>query len=469
MSYSIFLESLLRSLFIAFIALGAGSFIVKVFLPQTSRVDVILIPLFLCFFVPPVAVGYGYTAFSYQLIQYPRLNELLYVLIMVSRLAGPAAMFLFFIPALSTRESSHSLFLAVGRRCSLRVFEYFFHTSLWRYFFIFVLVFLFAFNEFELASMMNIKHWSVSLFDAHAQGISLFQGFKLHILPFIVQGVIIIFLCLIPDFLRGMPPSVLGDVKIGGGRFSFFSSIAGISIFVLIIFISFLFPLFFILKSAFRGGLEVFNAHWMFKEIMNSLLFASSATLGIVFISAFLHRVNCFKYRFMHILLFLPILIGVLPFSLMILEIFQLPLINIFYGSPIPLLFALIGWGLPFLIVLQNIQSFSGESESLHSAELLLPISGQAGIQLLWKMRYRKMAWGLLLIFSLTYFNFTAATILAPIEMTTVTERFYNLMHYGESEKLSAVVCVTMIIPILLFFTISTIFKSVVTKWGARA
>jgi hypothetical protein len=158
MSYSIFLESLLRSFAIAVLTLITVLFIIKVFLPHIRRVDFVLTPLFLCFFVPPIAVGYGYTAFSYQLIQYSRLNELLYMLIMVSRLSGPAAILLFFLPLSTTQESFYCFLLSVDKRVSLSFFNYVLHAYLWRYFFVFVLIFLFAFNEFELASMMNIKH-----------------------------------------------------------------------------------------------------------------------------------------------------------------------------------------------------------------------------------------------------------------------------------------------------------------------
>jgi len=465
MSYTIFFDSLLRSLFIALTALGAGMFIVKILLPQSIRINFILIPLFLCFFVPPVAVGYGYTTLSYQLIQYPQLHEYLYIAIMVSRLVGPAVMLLCFLPVSTSRESTHCFFLSLGTMFSFRYVKYCIHAYLWRYAFIFTLLFLFAFNEFELASMMNIEDWSVSLFDAHAQGVEVFSALKLHFLPFTVQLAVIALLIFILEPLRRSEPLPVysSDKKIY--RSYSFRFISIIFIFLVCIFISFLFPGFMILKSALRGGSEIFHSLWMFKEIMNSLLFAAFATLGGFFLVALLKRVGCFKHKTTLLLIFFPLLVGILPLSLMILELFQLPLVNVLYNSPVPLIIALVLWGVPFIIILQILPALFGNSEAVHSAELMLPFSGKAASELLWKLKFSKTAWIFFLVFTLIYFNFTAATILAPIEMTTITERFYNLMHYGESEKLSATVCITMIIPLLLFFLMSVIFRFILKRW----
>jgi ABC-type Fe3+ transport system permease subunit len=204
----------------------------------------------------------------------------------------------------------------------------------------------------------------------------------------------------------------------------------------------------------------------MFREIMNSVLFAGGASCGVFFLTLLLERMNYLKNKFLQFFSFLPVLIGVRAVSFILLEVFQLPLVNILYGSPVPLLIALILWIFPFIIILQFIPAFSWRNESVHSAELMLSSSRKAAVELLWKMKFSKKLWIMFLVFTLAYFNFTAAVILGPVSMTTVTERLYNLMHYGESERLSAVVCVTMIIPMLLFFIISVIFRSLISRWG---
>ena len=44
----------------------------------------------------------------------------------------------------------------------------------------------------------------------------------------------------------------------------------------------------------------------------------------------------------------------------------------------------------------------------------------------------------------------TASSLLAPVGTTTVFARLYNLMHYGQSQVLSALVCLSVIVPLAL-------------------
>ena len=458
MSYTIFFDSLFRTLIIAFTALGGGAFIVRVLSRRSQRIKFILLPMSLCFFIPPVAIGYGYTSLSYQLIQYPFLHEVLYTLIMVSRLIGPAAIILFFLPLSASQESRHCFKLISGGASSFKYIKYLLHASLWRYALVFSLIFLFAFSEFELASMMNIEHWSVSLFDAYAQGIAVAPALKLHLLPLIVQAFLMLILLSILEPLRNSISCSSSSVREAASPCTL-RYLSVILIFAVCMLLSFLLPLFMIAASAFHGGLEVFRSLWMFKEIMNSLLIAASVTVGSYFIAIFLLRINCLKYKTVLLLIFLPALTGILPLSLVTLEIFQFPLINVLYNTPIPLVLALLLWTLPFIIILKIVLELFADNESVYSAELMLSFSGRAASEILWRLKFRRTLWICFLVFTLTYFNFTASTILAPAGMTTVTERFYNLMHYGESERLSATVCITMIIPLLLFSLISVIFK----------
>ena len=511
MPYTIFLNSLCCSCLIAVTAIIIAGFLNRVLLPRLKYVNYLFIPLFLCFFIPPIAVGYGYVTVSYNLIQFPILHNLLYSLIMIGRLVGPAAILLFYIPSSLSDESKHCMRIVAANSRSNRFVRSsvssscqhktaflppatrhltgeilylarLYCSNMWRYTSVFIFLLLAAFSDFELASIMNINHWSVSLFDAHAQGISVLGSLKVNWLPFLLQLIMIIILLfaltplgrILGTIHRTTSSKNLSPKDNGYSRavFNFYlSNISSIRFhlalffFALCLTVSAIFPIVVILKSAIGGGFSGFLNLWMLKEILNSLLFAIFATFAAYLIALLLNHFSLMKYKIILLLIFLPALIGILPLSLLVLQLFQLPIFNFLYNSPLPLLLTLILWALPFTLILRIIADAFIKDESLHSGRLTLPFSSRIATQLLWKMRFVKTAWILFFVFTLTYFNFTAATILAPVGMTTVTERFYNLMHYGESEKLSATVCVTMMVPLLLFIIFVVIFKFIIKKW----
>jgi hypothetical protein len=57
------------------------------------------------------------------------------------------------------------------------------------------------------------------------------------------------------------------------------------------------------------------------------------------------------------------------------------------------------------------------------------------------------------------YFDLTAGSLLAPSSMTPVFVRLYNLMHYGESTVLSAMVAVVMLVPVLLLLASGCVWR----------
>jgi ABC-type Fe3+ transport system permease subunit len=57
----------------------------------------------------------------------------------------------------------------------------------------------------------------------------------------------------------------------------------------------------------------------------------------------------------------------------------------------------------------------------------------------------------MVLLFVWAYWDLTASSILAPIGMTPVTVRLYNLMHYGQIAALSAMTCAAFAAPIFIF------------------
>jgi len=343
--------------------------------------------------------------------------------------------------------------------------------SVWRYFLAFILVYILAFSEFELASLMSINHWSVSLFDSYSQGISTLSILRLHAFPFLFQLILLVlFLSIIPSIKGCRLPGGIKDVQHSEHPFSHFKSV-GLPTLILILFFFFVgvvYPAYVIIKSAVPGFPILLKEFWMLKELLSSLLFAFAASLLSYIIASLLPPLTkTGRLKIALFIVFIPVLIGMLPLSLFVFSLFQIPYISSLSDTPLPLLTTLTMWSLPFVLILQFIINSFSEGESTHSARLLLPFSKSKATELLWSFKFRAAFSIFFFVFALTYFDLTASAILAPASMTTVTARFYNLMHYGESEKLSATVCLSFIVPILLFSVIGLGLKLLIKRWNA--
>lgn len=476
MTYQIFLESSFRSLLISLFAVILGFYISKTLYKRANSFIWIMGALFLCFFIPPVAVAYGYSSLSSRLVQNPLLLQCLYVLIMICRLTGPVTILLLFIPNSLSSEGFHCYKLSRSfsskESGKTKHLLFFIKGSIWRYIVAFILIYLLAFSEFELSSLMNIQHWSVSLFDSYSQGISKLSALRLHLIPFLLQFImLVVFLSIMPSMKGCQLSREIKDIRTSGNIFSLFKSRSFITVFsisVIFLFIGVLYPSYVIIKSAIPGFSVLFNEFWMLKELISSLLFALAATILSYVIASFLSAwAQKGRFKIVVLMVFIPALIGILPLSLFILATFQLPILRSLSDSPLPLLLALTIWCLPFVFILQFIINSFSADESIHSATLTLPFSKAKATELLWGFKFRAAFWIFFLIFTMAFFDLTASAILAPASMTTITARFYNLMHYGESEKLSATVCLSIIVPLLLFAVLGLILREFIRRWSA--
>jgi len=161
-----------------------------------------------------------------------------------------------------------------------------------------------------------------------------------------------------------------------------------------------------------------------------------------------------------------PGLLGALVLALLILALFQLPGPNAAYDTPVPLLLALTLLLLPFALVLRMLVSATRPGEASHAARLLTSSSEgkviRAGRRVLWHLEGQGKLAVAFLLFCWGYFDLTASAILAPSQMTPVTWRLYNFMHYGHTAALSTMVLVCFLVPFLLcalFFASLRVFR----------
>ena len=153
----------------------------------------------------------------------------------------------------------------------------------------------------------------------------------------------------------------------------------------------------------------------------------------------------------------LPGLAGSLLLSLATGALFQQSWLRPFYDTPLPWVLVLIVWLLPRAVVAQLWIRSTSQTEGIHLAELLaqseLPIQGttnEAGDKtstrtpvrrtslLRFRLRDqpRRLAIGLLCYWA--YLDLSSAYLLAPSGMSSGLVRLYNFMHFGRTSALSA-------------------------------
>jgi ABC-type Fe3+ transport system permease subunit len=141
-------------------------------------------------------------------------------------------------------------------------------------------------------------------------------------------------------------------------------------------------------------------------------------------------------------------LLGPLVLSLAVLAAVQSPGLISLRDTPVPLVFTLGLILLPMALVLKRVLELAGHHSALHLTTLLPTSRAVQG--LVWRLRTSGPFWATVLLFVWAYWDLTASAILAPIGMTPVTVRLYNLMHYGQIAALSAMTCAAFAAPIAI-------------------
>jgi len=150
----------------------------------------------------------------------------------------------------------------------------------------------------------------------------------------------------------------------------------------------------------------------------------------------------------------LPGLMGPLAVGLTVQWLAQQPPLRWAYDTPLPLLAALVALLLPLAVALHLGVSRLEPTTAVHAAALLRrsPTARQrrAAADLLWRLRSRPRWAVAFALFLFAYFDLLTSALLAPTGMTPAPARLYNLMHYGHSAVLSALLCVTIGLPLAM-------------------
>ena len=385
------------------------------------------------YITPSLLVGYAYAPVALALLRQPAWSQFLYGLVLLLRFTPVAALVLHFAPPPLSPEAAHCYDSLQGQ-------------SFWKRLcfkgrgagagpaIAFVLVFIFCFSEFELASMWTIKTWGVTIFDRHAGGLPPSESLRLTTLPAAIQTCLLLVVAVL--LARGqwsrMPGNRVVTLRAGARWFSGGYLAAG----VLGILVA---PVVTVLASGFPGFSSLFQNFAAARDVGASFLFAFAASCSVTFLAWLLAKRTLLALVFAVIGLF-----GALPIALVMVALFQAPLLRSLYDTPLPLLLALTLILFPTAWLLRSTLRAVRPGPALHLAQIL------ANRRLVWDLKAGREFWAAYLLFCLAYFELTASAIAAPVGMTPVVVRLFNLMHYGRTAVLSALLCVSLLAPLAL-------------------
>lgn len=136
-------------------------------------------------------------------------------------------------------------------------------------------------------------------------------------------------------------------------------------------------------------------------------------------------------------LLLLPGLVGSLLLSLVLVNLFQQSWLRPLYDSPIPWTLALCVWLMPRAVLLRLWLDKLTQTEAVHLAEIL-QTPGLRQSKLLFRLRDQPRLLGMGLLCYWGYLDLSTAVLLAPSGIPSGLVRLYNFMHYNRTEALSA-------------------------------
>ena len=420
------------------------------------------------YFMPVLIAGYAYASFSLSLIHHPVINTIFYSALLCWKFTPVAAVILYFTPAPLSGEAVHCWGLAEGRgsRAEGRVlthepgnvelrtsnFERRTRVSEWTFLLragcargpvaAFAVVFLFVFAEFEMASLMGVKSWTVSLFDAHAGGLAISESVRRMLWPLLCEAAAVATAIAV----LGRHRAISVRRPVGNAHWLAWVYLAIAFAFVLVI------PAGMVVWGTLRGLKLLLENFVLGHEIVSSLLFAAGATVVASLAAAFGRRLG----KPVLVIALCLGLLGPLVLSLAVLAAVQLPGLISLRDTPVPLVLTLGLVLLPFALVLRRVLELTGYRSALHTARLME--KSRPARELTWRLSTSGKFWAVLVLFVWAYWDLTASAILAPIGMTPVTVRLYNLMHYGQIAVLSALTCATFAAPIVIFLL----------AWGTR-
>ena len=317
----------------------------------------------------------------------------------------------------------------------------------------FAIVFLLVFQEFEIASLMQISRapvaWTVWLFDNHAGGLMLSLSLQLSIVPVLCELVVVgaVFVALLRSDWH--QTESLTKTRRTSGPLKWTAIVFLVAAIVMSVGI----PLWRMSSGVAGGFLGLVGQSGMLSaflsELLISLAFGLAAGLAAYWLTGFLFGRR--PRTTLTTLCVIPGLVGSLVLSLVALALFQLPITRSAYDTPVPMLIALTLYLLPRAVLLRVVFFSRQPREPIFVAQTMAESGDgnlrRCGLALLWVMRKQPAFWVVVLLTYWGYWDLTVASVLRPTNLEPFTPGLYNLMHYGRNETLTAMTLLAGVFP----------------------
>lgn len=307
-----------------------------------------------------------------------------------------------------------------------------------------------AFFDLELASLLGVDHWTVRLFDAQAGGLPYAASLRLLAAPFCL-GSMLWAATLLPMVWLGKTDEMAGSGMSGFGNRCVPWLTAGLLLMALGL--STGWPLMRVLRQVPTGIPSVFRHPSMLRALGVSLLYASCAC-ALAFWAGTNVAEGLSHGRWGWAVLLLPGLLGALVLGLSLAFLLGLPGCRWLRGTPAPAVIALALMLVPYATVFALVRLRSAPAVPLALAALL-EASSSTRVRRRGRRLWRSLSWPaggvcLAVLFWLAYFELTAVAILTPPGFEPLAVRIYNLVHYGQTPALAALLLLACAAPLLL-------------------
>jgi hypothetical protein len=444
--------------------------------------------LFVPFLFPELWVGYAYALW---LIQHPVWNELLFDLLLLLKLvpAGAVVAHLSPPPPMSAQaihcrrlairsDARWSSRFAVQLGCHVR-------GPLRAAVPAVALVFLLAFQDYELPSLMGIKSWTVWMFDAQAGARDATTALH-HIGWPLACELAVLLPALAVTLSNSVQPTAMAEPvwPLTGLRSAIVWSYLVVSATL-----TAAIPIAITGRGMFAGFGQLFRNQSQLASLLSNIAsgfvigaLAAGLTCGVAgrlltpnpsppwgegkIDAAMLPR----RRAGVRWLLMLPGCLGSLVVGLLVLVLFQRTPLFVVYDTPLPLVIALAAWLLPRGVLMLLLWSGIRHGAGSHLADIIhrapsAPVAAK-GIDLMWHLRHRPAWFCWMLVSYWAYLDLTSAAMLAPTGMASAPVRLYDLMHFSRTSLLSAQTCLTLLVPVVLLWIGFGVRRQVV-RWLA--
>ncbi|MBI3863427.1 MAG: hypothetical protein HY290_16170 [Planctomycetia bacterium] len=338
------------------------------------------------------------------------------------------------------------------------------------------LMFLVAFQEFELASLIGRPAWTVWLFDAQVGGLDLSESLRKTVLPVLCQLAVLIPLGWLVMRSRTQLANPRRDTRRISRRaqFAMWSlAVAGLTVMCLL-------PASQVGRDTLGGLLRVARSasqtRMLLHEVFAGTGYASVAALVSALCASWLLG-SAQRSRWAATaawIVCLPGLVGSLVLGLSTMQLglsvlqLQQQWLRFAYKSPLSFGAGLVLLLLPRALFVRFLLWSSARPAGEHLSRLMrgapVPPVRAAGGELAWRLRWSREYWGVALLAYWGYFDLTIASLLAPVTIVSAPVMLYNQMHFGKNATLSALVLLSVLIPLATFSLVAAA-RRFVFRW----